>query len=110
MRADISVWRGDDLFAVIECKTQLGRSRTDWLQEFEEREARLKVQRPRTKLFLLAMTEKNWGGFGNDQRRGKQFFALLDNRHFTTDIKPSPAPVKGLLDPIDGLFRLILER
>jgi hypothetical protein len=93
---------------VIECKTQLGRTRKTWLQRFEKQEALLKTQRPRTKLFLLAMTKANWGGFGDDPRRGKQFFALLDKRHFTTSVKPSPAPIKGLLDPIENLFRLIL--
>ncbi len=111
IRPDISVWkRGeDDLVAVIECKTQLGRSRNDWLEDFERREARLKKQRPHAKLFLLAMTEQNWHGFGDDSRRGKQFFALLDGKHHKNHWPDLSAPtITGVAHPIEELFRLVL--
>jgi hypothetical protein len=109
IRADISVWKGDDLLAVIECKTQLGRDRRKWREKFEKQEARLKKQRPHAKLFLLAMTEQNWGGFGDDPRRGKQFFALLDGKHHKNRWPNLSAPtITGLAYPIEELFRLVL--
>jgi hypothetical protein len=111
IRADISVWKDGELIAVIECKTQLGRKRGGWLEEFEERAERLRIQRPRTKLFLLAMTEANWGGFDrNDCRFGKQFFALLDGDHGPMRVDPSAATMEGIVHPMESLFRLILER
>jgi hypothetical protein len=109
LQPDISVWRNADLVVAIECKTQLGWNRRKWRQDFEKREAALKQRWPNCQVFLLTMTENNWDGFGDDPLRGKQFFALLDQDHFTVDVKPSPAPVEGLLDPIEGLFRLLLN-
>ena len=108
LQPDISVWRNADLVAAIECKTQLGWNRRKWRQDFERREAALKQRWPNCQVFLLAMTENNWDGFGDDPLRGKQFFALLDQDHFTVEVESSPAAIEGLLDPIEGLFRLIL--
>jgi hypothetical protein len=118
MRPDISVWKGDELVAAIECKTQLGRNRHKdkvtgqyvWLQDFEKRESQLNKQRPNAKLFLLVMTESNWDGFGVDSRCGKQFFALLDKHHWPRDVDPSAATIEGLVhpNPIEKLFRLVL--
>jgi len=42
IRPDISIWRGDTLFAAIECKTQLGWRRHDWAFHFDEREKKTK--------------------------------------------------------------------
>jgi hypothetical protein len=77
LRPDISVWRGDRLVAAVECKTQLGWSRGEWLNDFERRESRMKADFPDAQLFLLVMTGSNWSGFGDDPRAGTQFFALL---------------------------------
>ncbi len=111
IRADISLWNGDELIAMLECKTQLGRKRGGWLEEFEQRAARLETQQPRTKLFLLTMTEKNWCGFDRDDCRfGKQFFALLDRDHGPTKVDLTAATIEGIVHPVESLFRLILER
>lgn len=112
MRPDISIWRcdEDELVAAIECKTQLGRNRNGWLQEFEKEESRLKQQRPHAKLVLLAMTEQNWGGFGDDPRRGRQFFALLDAKHHKNRWPDLSAPtITGLAHPIERLFHFVLS-
>lgn len=78
LRPDVSIWRQDTLLAAVECKTQLGWNRDGWLEEFEGRESRLKVDCPDSKLFLLVMSGGNWPGFGEDSRVGKQFFVLLE--------------------------------
>jgi len=91
LRPDISVWRGSELVAAIECKTQLGWNRDGWLKDFEYRESILRTECPLAKLYLLVLTGSNWPGFGNDHRIRKQFFVLLSEvgpRHFeesTTD-------------------------
>jgi hypothetical protein len=109
IRADISAWSGDSLVAVIECKTQFGRARTTWLEDFEKREAQLRIQQPRANLFLLVMTEANWDGFDrHDCRFGKQFFALLDKDHWPTAVEPSGSKIAGLVHPVESLFRLVL--
>jgi len=78
MRPDISIWRGDQVIAAVECKTQLGWNRDGWLHDFEDRETRLRADFPNAKLFLLVMTASNWPGFGDDARIGKQFFVMLE--------------------------------
>lgn len=111
IRADISVWRDGDLLAVIECKTQQGRNRTKWLQSFEERASLLRSQRPHAQIYLLSMTEMNWGGFNrSDPRCGTQFFSLLDKDHWPTDVDPSAPTIAGLVHPVEALFRLVLGR
>lgn len=92
LRPDISIWRGSDVVAAVECKTQLGWNRDGWLRDFESREIRLRNDHPDAKLFLLVMTGSNWSGFGNDVRVGKQLFVLLDNiwpREFDESIRTS---------------------
>lgn len=79
MRPDISIWRGDQVVAAVECKTQLGWNRDGWLHDFEARETRLRADFPNAKLFLLVMTASNWPGFGDDARVGKQFFVMLED-------------------------------
>lgn len=79
LRPDISIWRGNNIVAAIECKTQLGWNRNGWLRDFEDRETRLREEHPEAKLFLLVMTASNWPGFGDDARVGQQFFVLLED-------------------------------
>jgi hypothetical protein len=69
-RPDISVWRGSDLLAVIECKTQLGWSRGTWKSDFEHRERELKEKIPNIKTFLVVMSNSNWSGFEEDPKIG----------------------------------------
>jgi hypothetical protein len=77
MRPDITIWRGEELLAVIECKTQLGWHRHDWGCHFAQREERMKELFPNSQIFLVVMTGLNWPGFGSDERVGKQLFCLL---------------------------------
>ncbi len=77
LRPDITIWRGPDLLAVIECKTQLGWHRHEWKSHFESREEKIKEIFPNAKIFLVVMTSCNWSGFGEDKRVGKQLFCLL---------------------------------
>lgn len=79
LRPDISIWREKNVVAAVECKTQLGWNRDGWLQDFEDRETRLREEHAEAKLFLLVMTASNWPGFGDDARVGQQFFVLLDD-------------------------------
>ncbi len=78
MRPDISIWRGAEVVAAIECKTQLGWNRDGWLKDFEGRESRLRSDFPSAQLYLVVMTGSNWPGFGDDARVGTQFFVLLE--------------------------------
>lgn len=105
MRPDISIWKGNDVIAAIECKTQLGWSREGWREDFESREKRLGSEFPEARLFLLVMTGKNWDGFGNDTRAGKQFFVLLN------DIWPNvfdPASEGAIIHSVESLFQEVL--
>ena len=106
-RPDISVWRGSDLCAVLECKTQLGWSRGNWRADFESRELTLKEIFPDVKMFLFVMSSCNWPGFGDHPRIGKQLFCLLDV--WPTEL--SIPPEKSMLypTPIEDLFKQIAE-
>lgn len=77
-RPDISVWKNDDLIAVIECKTQLGWNRHKWRENFEKRGARIKRLFPKAKCYLFVMTSKNWPGFGQNLDVGKKLFCLCN--------------------------------
>jgi hypothetical protein len=108
MRPDISVWRGSDLLAVIECKTQLGWSRGTWKADFEYRELKLKEKFLDVETFLVVMSSSNWPGFGEDPKVGKQFFCLLKDAWPT---QLSIPPDKNMLcpTPIEDLFQRIRE-
>lgn len=108
MRPDISVWRGSNLLAVIECKTQLGWSRKTWKSDFEHRERELKKEIPNVQTFLVVMSSSNWPGFGEDPKIGKQWFCLLNNKWPT---QLSTPPEKSMLypTPIEDLFKRIAE-
>ena len=77
IRPDITIKDGENIYATIECKTQLGRSRTTWEDEYNAKKERLKQKYPNAKTFLLVMTENNWGGFGNTKEVGVEHFSLL---------------------------------
>lgn len=108
LRPDISIWKGEDLLAVVECKTQLGRNRKNWESDFAKREIGLQKEFPKVRIFLLVLTERNWSGFeANDERVGVQFFALLRKEFWPTDVTHENIE-KALRTPIEGLFRMIL--
>ena len=41
IRPDVLIWKGDEVVAIIECKTQLGWNRHKWESDFNEREKKL---------------------------------------------------------------------
>ncbi|GAI11882.1 unnamed protein product, partial [marine sediment metagenome] len=69
MKPDISIWKGDELIAIIECKTNLGWNRKGWKRDFNERESRLKKIFPKAHAFLLVLTSINWSGFDDSDER-----------------------------------------
>lgn len=107
MRPDISIWRGDEVVAAIECKTQLGWARNGWREDFNAREERLHAQFRNARLFLLVMTERNWDGFGNDMRVGTQFFVLLNNI-WPINFDPEAA-ANTIVHPIERLIQALLD-
>jgi len=78
IRPDISIWKGGEVKAIVECKTQLGWNRYGWKKSFEEKERKLKSEFPNAKAFLVVMTSKNWPSFGEDENVGKKFFTLFN--------------------------------
>ena len=79
IKPDVSIWRAGRLVAVIECKTNLGYSRTEWQQKYEERVSILSAGGlSATAVFLVVATETNWGGFPLDVRTGRQWLALCE--------------------------------
>jgi hypothetical protein len=107
IRPDISVWKGEEVKAIIECKTNLGWKRNSWEQDFIEREKELKQHFPKAKAFLLVLSSNNWSGFQvGDNRVGKQFFALLSKRLR----KINHAEIaEAIENRIEGLFGEILK-
>jgi hypothetical protein len=105
MRPDITIWHGEELLAVIECKTQLGWHRHNWGENFAYREKQMKRVFPKAQIFLVVMTSLNWPGFGSDERVGKQLFCLLK------DVWPQVVraePMENFLDTrIEDLFEQI---
>ncbi len=106
MRPDISIWRGEQVVAAIECKTQLGWNRNGWLEDFTQRETRLRDHFPDSKLFLLVMTASNWSGFGDDARIGKQFFVMLE-KIWPRDFEESMA--NSIVNRIECLIAEIVQ-
>lgn len=100
IRPDISIWRKNEIIAIIECKTQLGWNRNNWEKQYNERDLKLKNDFPNAQSFLLVMTGNNWGGFKTNSNFDKKYFCLLD------DIWPTKySTTKDILTPIEGLFK-----
>ena len=106
LRPDISIWRDDRLVAAVECKTQLGWNRGEWLNDFERRESRMKAAFPGARLFLLVMTGSNWPGFGDDPRAGTEFFVLLRNV-WPRDVVEPLAPL--IVHRVEDLIRALAD-
>jgi cob(I)alamin adenosyltransferase len=107
LRPDVSVLRDDRLIAVIECKTNLGRSRQDWEANFLQREGQLSKLPSSPSVFLLVLTAKNWPGFGDDPRCGKKLFTLLDCWPSDVPLDDSVSP--HLVNCIEPLFSAIAQ-
>jgi len=100
IRPDISIWRGDEVIATIECKTQLGWNRQNWEKDFWDRDKVLKSDFPNAKSFLLVMTEENWSGFGKNPKLNDCFFCLLNDIWPSAYIDPNQ-----IFTPVEGLFK-----
>lgn len=100
IRPDISIWRENEVIAIIECKTQLGWNRNNWEQQYIDRDKKLKADFPNAKSFLLVMTGLNWSGFGESSKLEDCYFCLLN------DIWPNNYSDKSqIFTPIEKLFR-----
>lgn len=100
IRPDISIWKENEVIAIIECKTQLGWNRHNWEQQYLDRDAKLKVDFPNAKSFLLVMTGLNWSGFGDNSKLNDNYFCLLN------DIWPTTYSDKTqIFTPIEGLIK-----
>ncbi len=102
IRPDISIWKNDQIVAVVECKTQLGWNRKNWEKDFRDREKKLTNEYPDAHAFLLIMTGNNWGGFGDHPLIGSKYFCLLENIW-----PPQYTSKEQILIPIEKLFRQI---
>ena len=107
IRPDISIWKNDEVVAIIECKTQLGWNRDKWEQDFKKRESKLKDDFPNAKAFLIVMTSENWSGFPDDDKKvGEQYFTLSS----TWPINISEYGIDNVIvNPIEDLFKKIIS-
>ena len=106
IRPDISIWKNDEVVAIIECKTQLGWNRDKWEQDFKKRESKLKDEFPNAKAFLIVMTSENWSGFPDDNKKvGEQYFTLSST--WPTNISDDKID-SVIMNPIEGLFKKII--
>lgn len=100
IRPDISIWKDDEVIAIIECKTQFGWNRLNWEQQFLDRDKKLKADFPKAKSFLLVMSSLNWSGFGESSKLNDSYFCLLK------DIWPTTySDKKQIFTPIEGLIK-----
>jgi hypothetical protein len=107
IRPDISVWKNDEVVAIIECKTQLGWNRDRWEEDFKKRESKLKNEFPNAKVFLVVMTSENWSGFPDDNKKvGEQYFTLSST--WPTNISQDKID-DVIINPIEGLFKKIIS-
>ncbi len=104
IRPDISVWKGEHVLAIIECKTQLGWNRSNWEEHFEDRELKLRSVFPEAHAFLLVMTGNNWGGFGKHSLIGQKYFCLLEDVW-----PPEYRSALQIMTPVESLFAQLYE-
>jgi hypothetical protein len=107
-RPDISIWEANEPRFVIECKTQLGWNRAGWKDQFCEREAMLCSSYPKASARLLVLTSRNWPGFGDDPRVGKQLFVLLNCWPTVVDVKGGH--MTQVVHPFERLLQTFLPQ
>lgn len=107
MRPDISIWEGEQVKAIIECKTQLGWNRLNWEKDFTNREKELKKIYPRANAYLLIMTSENWPGIPQENKYiGKKYFTLSKTWPTNIDFKDIE---NVIINPIEDLFIELLS-
>jgi hypothetical protein len=105
IRPDISVWLDDSLVAVIECKTSLGWSRTDWGSLFNERNQTICEAFPSAACYLVVLDGRDAPGLQGDNLAGQTYFALC--RRPPHKVNASD-PDSDILMPIEPMFSQIL--
>ncbi|MEZ4854382.1 hypothetical protein [Flavobacterium sp.] len=102
IRPDISIWKNNEVIAIIECKTQLGWNRHKWESDFIERQKKLNKEFKKAKAFLVVLTGENWGGFEENELLGEKYFCLLKDKWITEfqDEKDIFIPIEKLLEKI----------
>ena len=77
-KPDVSIWCNNQLVAVVECKTCLGRARNIWLSEYDKRVNEFNTfGLKKDRIILFVETEQGWGGFSKlDPRINDVWFAL----------------------------------
>jgi hypothetical protein len=110
IRPDISIWKDENLLAVVECKTQLGWLRNHWQYHFEERERKLKEVFPESQFLVFVMTGCNWPGFGYQPEipEKRQFFCFFKDAwpaHLSKEFDYSlfESPIEDLLQRVKSL-------
>ncbi|PRZ19577.1 hypothetical protein [Flavobacterium granuli] len=83
IRPDISIWKNNEVVAIIECKTQLGWNRHKWEIDFNEREKKLHKVFKNANAYLVVLTGENWGGFEENDLLGEKYFCLLKDKWIT---------------------------
>lgn len=106
LRPDISIWKGDRVVAVIECKTQLGWNRDSWETDYLKRKKALRKAFPYAQSFLLVMTPTNWRGFGRSKKVGREYFVL--SKEWPDKVKQDSIE-RSVITPIEKLFKRIVE-
>ena len=104
IRPDISVWNGEEVVAIIECKTQLGWNRHKWEEHFIKREIILKEKFPGAETYLIVMSLTNWPGFGQNTNYGSKYFAL--SKYWPGDL--NKVVEDAIETPIERLFKDII--
>ncbi|MCI9844459.1 hypothetical protein [Flavobacterium pectinovorum] len=99
IRPDISIWKDNEVIAIIECKTQLGWNRHKWEIDFNKREKKLNKEFKNAKAFLVVLTGQNWGGFEENDLLGEKYFCLLKDKWIT-----SFEDENDIFTPIENLF------
>ena len=105
-RPDISVWQGEQLVAVIECKTNLGWNRHEWQNDFIKREDKIHGHFPDATCFLVVLTGVNWPGFKDNPRVGDQYFTL--SKIWPSDVNLDH-PEDSIRNPVEPLFRQLRD-
>ena len=109
---DISVWNNEDeLVAIIECKTQLGRNRKDWADQFKKRRDIFAKNYQNIKWFYCVMTGQNWNGYGFKETLGEDYNKLNKNVSYycLLDVKTHPSKYKSHLEIDNRIEDLLLE-
>lgn len=77
-KPDVSIWDGEKMKVVIECKTCLGRRRKEWMDDFQKRVQEFSALGvDKSSMLLFVGTDNTWKGFPpGDVRVRQTWFSL----------------------------------